>query len=150
MLRLNLPQYNIKVIEKKGKLYVYDIIRNGYFKLTPEEWVRQNFIHHLVFSKGYPKMLMGIEYSISYNNMTRRVDIVLFDVDSKPLLIVECKSPLVEINEYALKQVCIYNSIIKSKYIVITNGLNHYTLFFDKGKEMFLEDVPDYKSITIH
>ncbi len=150
MLKLNLPEYNIKVINKRGKLYIYDIIRNNYFKLTPEEWVRQNFIHYLVYSKGYPKMLMGVEYSICYNNMIKRIDIVVFSIDNKPLLIVECKAPFIDIREDAFKQISIYNSIIKSKYIVVSNGLKHYIAYYNEGGEIFLEDVPDYKSIIIH
>ena len=96
MLALNLPAYETKITENDGKRQIFDILRKCYVALTPEEWVRQHFVHYLIDHKGYSKALMGNEVSILLNNTKRRCDTVVYDRSMRPRVIVEYKAPSVK------------------------------------------------------
>ena len=105
MLPLNLPSYDIKITEKGGKTFILDVLRKKYVALTPEEWVRQHFIHFLLEHKGYPQGLLANEVQLTLNGTKKRCDSVLFGKDMKARLIVEYKAPSIEITQAVFDQI---------------------------------------------
>ena len=144
--KLNLPNVNLKTKLVKGTTQVFDVVRKKYFKLTAEEWVRQNFIHYLNVKKKYPFGLMGVERMVKYNNLKTRADIVLYNAKGAASIIVECKSPEVKITQDAFYQIAKYNSKLKVQYLIITNGMKHYCYEIDykDSRIKFLEQIPGY------
>ena len=98
MTSLNLPPTELKIIEKDGKQVVFDVLRKKYVTLTPEEWVRQNFIHYLLEHKNYPKGLLANEIQLELNGTNKRCDSVLFNKNLKAILIIEYKAPNIKLS----------------------------------------------------
>ena len=97
MLSLNLPSYEIKIAERNGKNVIFDMLRKRYVALTPEEWVRQHFVHYLTDYKGYPKGLLANEIQLDLNGTKKRCDTVLYNKDLSAKLIVEYKAPHISV-----------------------------------------------------
>lgn len=147
MKELNLPEYSFKLkSDDDDKTLIFDDIRKKFVVLTPEEWVRQNFVRYLIEEKNYPKGLIGIEVMFKMNKLVRRADILVYDKMGSPVLIVECKAPEVNINSAVFDQIVSYNLKFRLKYIVVTNGLHHYACStdLDKGAWSFLKSIPGY------
>lgn len=123
MQKLNLPAFEYNVKESDGKVWIYDVLRKKHLVLTPEEWVRQHFIHYLLNHVQYPKSLIKVEGGLKFNKLQKRTDIVVFDRSGNPWMLVECKSSDQLINESTLRQAAVYNSTLKAKYLVLTNGM---------------------------
>ena len=149
MLALNLPAYETKITENEGKRQIFDILRKCYVALTPEEWVRQHFVHYLIDHKGYSKALMGNEVSILLNNTKRRCDTVVYDRSMRPRVIVEYKAPSVRITKEVFAQISRYNLILKVDYLIVSNGIQHYCCKMDYTDNtfVFLQEVPEYNKI---
>ena len=149
MQKLNLPSYNFKIRKNNNNYEIFDSIRKQYVFLSPEEWVRQNFIRFLVEEKQYPEMLIAVEKSIKLNRMIRRPDIVIYDKTTKAKLIVECKAPSVKITQNTVDQIVRYNMTLKVDYLVVTNGLNHYCIQinYKENKYSFINEVPDFSEL---
>tara|TARA_B100000902_G_scaffold149523_2_gene146065 strand:- start:706 stop:1167 length:462 start_codon:yes stop_codon:yes gene_type:complete len=147
---LNLPIYKLRFKTEKGKLFIFDKVRKKYVSLTKEEWVRQNFINYLHKEKGYPLSLMAVEKIVKYDKMNTRADVVLYNRSGDPISIVECKSPKIVLTQDVLYQIAKYNFILKVKYLIITNGIDHFCCKMDYTKEdyTFLKDIPKYDSIN--
>lgn len=143
---LSLPIYKLKMKSEGEKTYIFDVVRKKYLLLTPEEWVRQNFIHYLNKEKKYPLGLMGVEQMVKYNSLKTRADIVMYNTEGKANIIVECKAPDVKITQDTFNQIAKYNSQLKVKYLLVTNGINHYCceMNYEKNEIVFLEEVPTY------
>ncbi len=146
MINLNLPSYSFKIKNKENKLYIFDIIRKKNIMLTPEEWVRQHFIHYLIEEKKYPKSLIAVEKQLTINNLSKRTDILIFDNKGLPNIIVECKAPSIKISQNTFDQIARYNLKLKAKYLIVTNGLQHYYCKMDHQKMQydFLKEIPIY------
>lgn len=146
MLSLNLPHYSYKVVTKEGKNYIFDDLRKKYVALTPEEWVRQHFVHFLTDWKGYPKGLLANEIQINLNGTKKRCDTVLYGRDLKARMIVEYKSPSVEITQAVFDQITRYNIVLKVEYLIVSNGMSHYCckVNYTDGTYSFLPDIPTY------
>lgn len=146
MIKLNLPSYSFKFKNKENKLYIFDNFRKKYVVLTPEEWVRQNFIVFLTEEKKYPKTLIGIEKEFKINNLSKRFDVLIFDNSGLPDIIVECKAPQIKITQDTFDQIARYNLKFNAKYVIVTNGLEHFFCRLDhKNKKYeFLRDIPTY------
>ncbi len=146
MVRLNLPEYPVKTKYQEGQQLIYDQIRKKYVLLTPEEWVRQHFINYLIDNLGYPRSLIKVESGISVNKLSKRTDIVVYDKEIKPHLLVECKAANVDLNEKAFNQLSIYNRTLKANYLIITNGLKHYccSMNYVANSYQFQESMPTY------
>jgi type I site-specific restriction endonuclease len=144
MLELNLPPYDYKLKKNDDKLYIFDVLRKKYVFLTPEEWVRQHFIHFLMNKYGYPKSLMKAEGGLKYNNLPKRTDLVVYDRQGKPYIVVECKDTLVKITQATFEQAAHYNFILKAPYLIVVNGLSYHCCYIDHAKQsfQFLEDIP--------
>ena len=126
---------------------IFDPLRKKHVTLTPEEEVRQFFIKWLNKDRGYPYQLMASEYFIRLNKKQFRCDIVAFDRSIKPILLVECKAPDVEINNLVVEQVIRYNMVLNVATIVITNGKVTYAFGYNAEKQAYehLSDIPAYK-----
>ncbi len=149
MKELNLPAYSFRISGKEGSETILDPLRKKYVKLTPEEWVRQNFIQYLINEGGYPPGLMGVEVMFKLNKLSRRVDILIHNREGKPVMIVECKAPEIKINDTVFDQIVVYNLGLKVPYIVVTNGIDHYACKMDytTNKYEFLLVIPLYTDL---
>jgi hypothetical protein len=150
MKTLNLPTYSFKIKSENDLEYVYDQFRKKYVRLTPEEWVRQNFAVYLVNEKSYPASRMMIEKSLKVNKLSKRCDILVCDDAGKPVLMIECKSPEIKIGQSTFEQVSVYNIAFHVKYLIITNGMQHYgcTVDFENQTVDFLRNIPQYSEIS--
>ena len=133
MYELNLPKYGIKIKNDKGHQSIFDVLRRKYVALTPEEWVRQHFVHFLIEHKGYPKALMANEIQLAIGNKKLRCDSVLYDRTLKPRMIIEYKAPTVNITQKVFDQITIYNMLLHVDYLVVSNGIKHYCCRMDYG-----------------
>ena len=149
MTRLNLPPFEIKLRGTKAQPQIFDILRKKYIALTPEEWVRQHFVHFLVEHKGYPAALMANEIQLKVGEKTLRADSVLYSRDLKPRMIIEYKAPHIPITQKVFDQISIYNMLLHVDYLVVSNGLQHYICKMDYNDKtyLFLEDIPDYEEL---
>jgi hypothetical protein len=147
--QLNLPEYSFRITGKEGQEMILDPIRKKLVKLTPEEWVRQNFVQYLIVEGKYPAGLIGIEVMSKYNNLKKRVDILIHDRTGKPVMIVECKSPDIKIDDKVFDQIVCYNMGFKVPYILVTNGLDHYAcrIDYETNKYEFLLVIPLYEDL---
>ena len=123
MEKLNLPEYTFRTKIVEGKKLIFDSIRKKFVALTPEEWVRQNFIQYLIKEKKYPESLMAVEKQILVNGKQRRFDLLIYLRNGQPHLIAEFKAPNVKITQEAFDQVVRYNMALRVERIVVSNGL---------------------------
>lgn len=150
MIPLNLPSFNIKTKVQGGRTLVFDFLRRRYVTLTPEEWVRQHFVHFLVEHKGYPAALLGNEVGLKIGGVSRRCDSVLYHRDGgRPRAIVEYKAPSVPITQQVFTQIASYNSVLRADYLFVTNGINHYCCHIDyeAGNVEYLREIPAYTEL---
>ena len=149
MQQLNLPEYQFRFKKINGKPQIFDRIRKKFFPLTPEEWVRQNLVRFLVEEKHYPESLLAIEMSFTIHGQPLRSDIVSFNNQGKPILVVECKAPSVKITQQTFDQIARYNMHLQVKHLIVSNGLQHYCceLHPENGTFEFLREIPDYKEV---
>lgn len=148
MFQLNLPFYNITLKEENGNHFIFDDIRKKYLRLTPEEWVRQNFVKYLIDEKKYPASLIVIEKGLKLNELTKRADVLIYK-DSNPILLVECKAPTVKISQDTFDQISRYNLTFKVPYLMVTNGMSHYCcqIDFENNSYHFLEEIPYFEEL---
>lgn len=149
MKQLNLPEYSFKISGKEGAESILDPIRRKYVRLTPEEWVRQNFVQYLINEGKYPSGLIGIEVMFRLNKMTKRVDILVHDRSGSPVMIVECKAPEIKLNDEVFDQIVVYNMGFKVPYLVVTNGIDHFAckINHEEKKYDFLLVIPLYEDL---
>ena len=133
-IKLNLPIAKLKLFEKNNTTYVNCLIRNKKIILTPEEWVRQHLISYLDLNFNYSKSRMAVEYELKYNKLSKRADIVFFDKNLMPYLLVECKAPEVKLDKNVLHQIVTYNSKLNAPFLLISNGIEHYIFEVSNGK----------------
>jgi hypothetical protein len=147
MNRLNLPPVEFKIKKASGKHFILDQIRKKYVALTPEEWVRQNFVHHLINDLKYPKSLFKVESGLKFNKLQKRSDILVHDREGKPWMLVECKSPDIKLTQKAFNQIAVYNMTIGAKYLAVTNGMVHFCCLTKSiGEEaVFLDSFPSFE-----
>ncbi len=144
---LNLPEYPFKITFKENRHYIFDEIRKKHLVLTPEEWVRQHFIQYLISSKKFPKTLIQIEGGLTLNHLQKRTDIVIFNNAGERIMVIECKAPVVKINQAVFDQAARYNSVHKTKWLVVTNGMTHCYAAIDHTLEsfQFMKELPEYR-----
>ncbi len=149
MKPLNLPTNSLIIKSENDQEYVYDQFRRKYVRLTPEEWVRQNFALYLVNEKHYPASRMMLEKSLRIHKMSKRCDIVVCNDSGNPTLIIECKAPGISIGQKTFEQVSVYNIAFRVEYLIITNGLKHFccSVDFENKKVSFLNEIPEYEII---
>ena len=149
MLSLNLPAFDAKIVQRDGKTVIFDMLRRRYVALTPEEWVRQHFVHYLVERKGYPPSLMANEVQLALNHTKKRCDTVLYKRDLTAQMIMEYKAPDVKITQAVFDQIGRYNLVLHVDYLVVSNGLCHYCcrMDYEHNTYRFLPDIPAYQAL---
>lgn len=149
MIPLNLPSFEIKLQGTREHPRVFDILRRRYVALTPEEWVRQNFIHYLIEHLGYPATLLANEVALQVGQKQLRADSVLYDRALHPRMIIEYKAPTIEITSKVFDQISVYNLQLHADYLIVSNGLQHYCCKMDyEGKKyLFIDHIPIYEEI---
>lgn len=148
MPALNLPPCELRLRpdadSRRGGLEVYDALRHRWVALTPEEWVRQNFVAFLVSCRAFPASLMGNEVELKFNGMSRRCDTVVYTRSLRPLCIVEYKAPHVAVTQKVFDQIARYNSVLQASYLIVSNGLAHYCCRYNGAGYEFLRDIPKF------
>ena len=149
MQALNFPQYSFRAKNNENKPSIFDVVRKKFVRLTPEEWVRQHVVHHLQKDLGYPLSLINVERKIAINGTIKRYDIVVYQPDGGIHLMVECKAPQIKISQQTFDQIARYNLELRSKYLMVTNGLEHYycTMDYEAEKYNFLREIPAYRNL---
>lgn len=146
MQPLNLPAFPFRIQQQEGKPFIFDPFRKKFISLTPEEWVRQNFLAWLTVHKGYPAGLIAVEAPLKYNKLQKRADAIVYDRKGSPVLIVECKAAEIKITQEVFHQVARYNFSFGVFYLVVTNGIEHFCCrkLTSDTDWVFLEQVPDF------
>lgn len=149
MWELNLPSYSFRIKIQNNKKVIFDNQRKRFVTLTPEEWVRQHFIRYIIEEKKYPASLIAIEKQIMVNGLKKRCDAVVYSAEMIPIMIIEFKAPTIEISQNTFDQAAVYNSKLNVKYLIISNGLSHFSCEIDttNARYHFFENLPDYNSI---
>lgn len=147
MQKLNFPDYQFRFKNKENKLAIFDEIRKKFILVTPEEWVRQNCVHYLMLELKYPKSHINVEKLVKINGINKRYDIVIFNIKGEIEVLVECKATSVAINQATFDQIAQYNLKLKSNFLMVTNGLNHYfcQMDFENEKYTFLKTLPKFE-----
>jgi hypothetical protein len=151
MEKLNLPDIAARIRPgQNGKQEIFDEIRKKFVRLTAEEWVRQHFLHYMVSNLGFPASLIVVEAALKYNNMLKRFDILAYNSSGKPCLVIECKSPEIEITQAVFDQVAMYNMKLTVDYLAVTNGISHYFCKIDHAGRSyaFLSEIPTYELLN--
>jgi len=150
MQALNLPDATLRIRMKGEKQEVFDNVRKKFVALTPEEWVRQDFIHYLTDHRKVPRSLIAVEASLRYHRLKKRSDIVVYGKDGAPCLVVECKAPEVTMTQAVFDQVAMYNMSLKVPFLAVTNGMVHFACYIDHvtGRITFLKEIPEYEQMV--
>ncbi|MCK0145479.1 type I restriction enzyme HsdR N-terminal domain-containing protein [Arenibacter sp. F26102] len=148
MQPLNYPSYPFRFKNRENKIYIFDVIRKKFVVLQPEEWVRQHVVQNLISDKNYPQAHINVEKQLLVNNLKKRYDVVVFNPNGSIEILVECKSPDIKITQQVFDQIARYNLQLKAKYLMVTNGMNHFfcKMDFENEQYSFLKDIPSYKS----
>ncbi|UII23688.1 type I restriction enzyme HsdR N-terminal domain-containing protein [Fulvivirga ligni] len=147
MVTLNLPKFDCNIRKNEGKVEIFDVIRKKYIVLTPEEWVRQHIIHFLLNERGYPRSLFRVESGLKYNKRQKRSDVLVYNREARPFLIVECKAHDVKITQAGFDQVAVYSKQLDVDFLVVTNGINHFCCKLNRESSQmeFIDDIPFYE-----
>lgn len=146
MIKIEYPPYQPKIKKEAGKEFIFDEFRKRWIMLTPEEWVRQNFLQYLTRVKNYPAALIAVEKEINLGELNKRFDIVVYNKDAKPWMIIECKKMNMPLDKKVLDQVLRYNISLQTPYLVITNGSYCLAVKADKNSMTAIESLPDYQA----
>ncbi|MEI6753198.1 MAG: type I restriction enzyme HsdR N-terminal domain-containing protein [Paludibacter sp.] len=151
MWQLNLPEYNFRIKKQKEKHLIFDSQRRRFVSLTPEEWVRQHFIRFMIQSKGYPAALLAVEKQLKLNGLIKRCDAILYNLEAKPVMIIEFKAPNVAINQETFDQVAVYNAKLRVDLFIISNGIEHYCckVNAETAQYEFFSEIPDFNSLFV-
>lgn len=148
-MEINLPPYEIKLRDNGGKRQIFDFLRRRYVALTPEEWVRQHFVHFLIEHKGYPQGLLANEVELRIGEKKLRCDSLLYNKELQPQMIIEYKAPHIELTQRVFDQITAYNFLLRVDYLIVSNGRQHYCCRMDANHQeySFLKDIPDYQAL---
>lgn len=136
--KLNFQQtFNFKFKQNKDKFFIYDEVRKTYLILTPEEWVRQHWIHFFLYEKRFAASALITEKKILLNGQTKRIDLLITEKTQAKIL-VECKAPHITLSEKTFEQTARYNAVLGAEDIILSNGLHHIRAHFADGKYHFL------------
>ena len=145
MIVINYPGPDFRIKKEEGKEFIFDPLRKKWLVLTPEEWVRQNFIQYLIKIKTYPSSLIALEKEIHLGELKKRFDILVYDNNHQPWMMIECKAAEVKLDENVLQQVLRYNISVPVKYIVITNGSLSFGWQKENNSLRSINGIPDWK-----
>ena len=144
MLAINYPEQKFQLKKDAGKNFIFDPLRKKWLLLTPEEWVRQNFIQYIIQVKKYPASLIAQEKLIRLGELKKRFDILVYDKNHLPWMMIECKAPAIKLNESVLHQLLRYHISVPTGFLIITNGGFSYG-WEKKGKDLYLiQELPEW------
>ena len=146
MQKLNLPEYSFRIKTTQGKDFIFDSLRKKFVRLTPEEWVRQNFLQFLVTEKKYSPALITVEALVKVNANPQRADMVVFDRSGSPVLVAEFKAPDVKVSQQTFDQIVRYNMQLKVKFLIVSNGMEHFccSINYAENSYAFLPEIPEF------
>lgn len=149
MIPLNLPPFEIKLSGTREHPLIFDVLRQKAVALTPEEWVRQHFVHFLIEQRQYPQTLMANEVQLRVGDKQLRADTVVYDRQLQPRMIVEYKAPSISLTQKVFDQISVYNLLLHVDYLVVSNGLQSYCckMDYEHEKYLFIEEIPKYEDI---
>ena len=154
MQPLNFPEYNFRLRPNASgqSSEIFDMVRKKFVALTPEEWVRQHLLNFLINEKKYPASLLAVEKELSVAGIKKRTDVVVYSRSAEPLMIAECKSPDVALNQNVFDQIARYNLPLNVEWLLLTNGLIHYCCRINKDEKKYeMEDeIPEYDKLILH
>lgn len=130
--------FDFKFRQDKDTFFIYDLLRKSYLVLTPEEWVRQHWVHYFHQVKGKNLSSLIVEKKIELNGTAKRIDLLVTE-KTQPKILVECKAPHIPLTEAVFEQVARYNSVVLAPEIILTNGLQHIFALYVEGKYEFLQ-----------
>ena len=148
-MKIRFGKYDFRIQENEKQKLIFDIIRKKFVPLTPEEWVRQHWLHYLIKEANYSRSLIAVEMSIEVNQLAKRCDVVVFNQSGKPFLVVECKSSDVKITQNVFDQIARYNLFLQVKYLVVSNGSEHHCckIDFEMKSYAFVEALPEWGEV---
>lgn len=149
MTALNLPTYDVRLSDVGGRHCIFDVLRRRFVALTPEEWVRQHFVHFLIERKGYPPTLLQNEVELRCGQKRLRCDSVLYNSDGTSRMIIEYKAPEIEITPRVFNQIAAYNFLLHVDYLIVSNGLRHFCcrMDYEHNSYAFLSEIPSYTAL---
>ena len=147
MLVINYPEPDFLIKQEAGKEIIFDPLRKRWLMLTPEEWVRQNFVQYLIRQKKYPAALIAMEKVIMLGELKKRFDILVYDRNHRPWMMIECKSPAIKMDEAVLHQLLRYHISVQTGYLVITNGTYAYGWEKENKRLKLIRDLPKWQEL---
>lgn len=147
MLVINYPEPDFLIKQEAGKEIIFDPLRKRWLMLTPEEWVRQNFVQYLIRQKKYPAALIAMEKVIMLGELKKRFDILVYDRNHRPWMMIECKSPAIKMDEAVLHQLLRYHISVQTGYLVITNGTYAYGWEKENKRLKLIRDLPKWEEL---
>lgn len=145
MVIIKYPEPTFRMKKEEGKEFIFDSLRKRWLVLTPEEWVRQNFVQYLLQVKGYPSSLIAIEKEIKLGELKKRFDILVYSSNHQPRMMIECKAAGIKLNKPALEQILRYNISVPVEYMVITNGELTYAWQRNENDFELIHEIPSVK-----
>lgn len=145
MININYPEPGFRIKEEGSKEFIFDTLRKKWLQLTPEEWVRQNFVQYLLQKKKYPASLIALEKEIRLGELKKRFDILIYDLNHQPWMMVECKAAEIKLDESVLQQILRYNVTVPVPFIIITNGNLTYGWQRKDNNLDLITEIPDWK-----
>ena len=145
MISINYPEPTFRIKEEDEETFIFDTVRRRWLVLTDEEWVRQNFIGYLIRVMKYPASLIAIEKEIYLGELKKRFDILVYNTNHQPWMLVECKSPEIRMDMPVLEQVLRYGISVPADFLVITNGNTTYGWTKSVNNLLSIEKLPDWK-----
>lgn len=146
MIHIVYPEHDFRLKKESGKDLIFDELRRLWVRLTPEEWVRQHFLQYLLQGMKYPASLIAVEKEILLGELKKRFDILVYDSNHQPWMIVECKASEVALEEGVLQQALRYSIVVPAPYIVITNGLSSIGWNKSSGQLVEQQALPEWGS----
>jgi hypothetical protein len=146
MLVINYPEPNFRIRKENNRDFLFDPLRKKWLLLTPEEWVRQNFVRYLIHVMKYPSSLIALEKEIVLGELKKRFDILVYNKDHQPWLIVECKGRDIKLSDETLQQALRYNISVPAEFLVITNGLYSFAWQKKEGRLNTITELPPWKA----
>jgi len=145
MVKINYPEPDFRIKKEAGKEFIFDALRKKWLLLTPEEWVRQNFVQYLIRVKNYPATLIALEKEIQLGELKKRFDVLIYDTAHQPWMMIECKAAEVKLDDAVLQQALRYNISVPVLFIIITNGNLTYGWQRNNNGLNLIEEIPLWK-----
>ncbi len=130
-----------------GKEQIFCEWRQRWVRLTPEEWVRQQLLHHLVEQLGYPASLIAVEAPIKVGDLQKRCDAIVYNNAMQPLMLIECKAESVPLTQKTLDQAATYNRKLRVPYLLLHNGPQTVIAFVDDNTIKYINSIPQYNQL---